>query len=278
MIVTISVIWRDKGYQWCAADTRLVAGSEEQPTTEIAAKIYTIPVAVAAMPDGLADSPHYSTQYGFTYAGAVLPATMTAMTASTLLQKLVRPGVPIDPPTFEDVSKFVSRLAERFMKERRQFSGGKSSDEGVFSAALLGWCLLEEKYKLAHIDGRLDTSFRVELTYPEPPQLDGDPWLILGSAKKTFTDRLSAYQEEGGHITTNTPRRVIEKMVADGPDSTVGGATSIGMAHQHGFDLFFNLEPIVPGQPKARRLFNGLDLDTDVGQIGQYFVGVNGMA
>jgi hypothetical protein len=199
---------------------------------------------------------------------------MTAVTASTLLQKLARPGGRGDPPTFEQIAEFVRRLAERFMKDRRRFG-----DDGIFSAAFFGWCPHAMKYKVAHIDGRNDGgSFRVESSYPPPPQADGDPWLVLGSAASTFASTLAAYQQTEKHIRKRIPRRVIDKMVAEGPDRTVGGATSIGMAHQHGFELMYAVEPIMPGQPSARRIFNGLDLDTEVGQIGQYFVCATGLA
>jgi hypothetical protein len=76
--MTIAAIWLEDGLQWCAADTRLVAGSNDQPTSEIAAKIYAIPVGVRALDPGhIPRQPHYSTQYGFVYAGATGPATMT---------------------------------------------------------------------------------------------------------------------------------------------------------------------------------------------------------
>ncbi len=39
--MTIAVIWQEDGLQWCAADTRLVAGNDDQATTEVAAKIVT---------------------------------------------------------------------------------------------------------------------------------------------------------------------------------------------------------------------------------------------
>ncbi|WP_127902513.1 hypothetical protein [Solirhodobacter olei] len=279
--MTIAVIWQENGRQWCAADTRLVAGSEDKPTTEIATKIYAIPVVASAMDqEDHLRIPHYWTQYGFAYAGSALPATMTAVTASTLLQKLARPGDLSNPPTFEQIAGFVHRLAERFMKERRQFSEGKgkNSDDGIFSAAFFGWCPHEMKYKVAHIDGRMEAAFRVELTYPDAPPKDGDPWLVLGTAKEAFDEALKAYRRTEPHITSGLPRRAIDKMVAEGPDPTVGGATSIGAAGQNGFDLFWVAEPITPGQPQARRLFNGLDLDTEVGQIGQYLVASTGIA
>ena len=91
--MTIAVIWQEDGFQWCAADTRLVADPDDRPMTEIAAKIYAIPVVVGVLEDELKPrQPHYWTQFGFVYAGAALPASMTAVTASTLLQKLARPG------------------------------------------------------------------------------------------------------------------------------------------------------------------------------------------
>ncbi|HWE72952.1 MAG TPA: hypothetical protein VG328_07320 [Stellaceae bacterium] len=273
--MTIAVIWREDGLQWCAADTRLVAGHDDEPTTEIAAKIYAIPVVVRALDTELKPrQPHYWTQYGFVYAGAMLPATMTALTASTLLQQLARPGDRADPPTFEQIAEFVCRLAKRFMADRLQFGS-----DGIFSAAFFGWCPHAMKYKIAHIDGRNDAgSFRVEMFYPPPPQTDGDPWLVLGSGAPTFASTLAEYQKTEKHITKRIPRRVIDKMVAEGADRTVGGATSIGAAHQYGFELFYAAEPITPGQPAARRVFNGLDLDTEIGQIGQYIVAASGLA
>src|SRR5262245_17987082 len=63
--------------------------------------------------------------------------------------------------------------------------------------------------------------------------------------------------------------RVIDKMVDEGHNRTVGGATSIGAAHQHGFELFYAVVPVTTGEPAVCRSFNGLNLDTDIGQVGQ---------
>jgi hypothetical protein len=213
--------------------------------------------------------PHYRTQYGFVYAGAALPASMTAITASTFLQKLARSGARADPPTFEQIAELVHRLAKRFMADRRQFGS-----EGIFSAALFGWCPHAEKYKIAHIDGRNDAgSFRVELSYPPPPQTDGDPWLVLGSGAQMFTSALAAYRSTESQLKPLArvwvPRRVVDKMVAEGQEPTVGGATSIGVARQSTFDLCCALEH------GSRQVFNGLDLETEVGDIGQYLVAIH---
>lgn len=273
--MTIAVIWREDGYQWCVADTRIVAGNEDKLITEITSKIFVIPVVASAMlPDQIVRAPHFRTKLGFVYAGAASPAAMTAITAATLLQSLARPGEHSNPPTFEEIASLVHRLAKHFMAERRQFGA-----DGIFSAALFGWCHYTEAFKVAHIEGREDAgSFRVELHFPAPPPEDGYPWLVLGGARPVFETALAEYKEAELHITKRIPRRVVEKMVADGVDPTVGGATSIGLAHQHGFDLFYGLEPVIPGQPLARRVFNGLDMDRDVGHVGEYIVAINGMA
>jgi len=272
--MTIAVIWQEDGFLWCAADTRLVEGKKDEPTTDVATKIYTIPLVTAALNETIHRQPHYWTQFGFVYAGAALPASMTAITASTLLQSLARPGDKADPPKFEEIAEFVRRLSDRFMRDRRQFGG-----DGLFSAAFFGWCTHEMKYKVAHIDGRIDGgAFRVELHFPEPPAVDKQPWLVLGSASSAFTSAFESYKDTEPYIRMRVPRRVIEKMVAESTDQTVGGATSIGAANQFGFELYYALEPIVPGQPAARRVFNGLDLDTEVGHVGQYLVAAKGLA
>src|SRR6185437_6212466 len=108
------------------------------------------------------------------------------------------------------------------MSDRRQFGG---EGEGIFCAAFFGWCPHEMRYKVARIDGRTDAgNFRVELAYPPPPRTDGDPWCVLGSGVRMFTTMLEEHQltEEG--IIKRVPRRIIDKMVAEGPDPTVGGA------------------------------------------------------
>lgn len=276
--MTIAVLWEENDFLWCASDTRLVHGIKNKIVTETAAKIYAIPLSISAMnPDEaptIVRQPHYWTQYGFVYAGSALPASQTAITASTLLQNLLRPGERSNPPFFEDIAQLIKRLAESFMREKRQFGG-----DGLFQAAFFGWCPFCNCHKVAFIDGRDDAgSLRVELSYPPPPESDGDPWLVLGSGASSFRKALSEYRDTEPNIKTRIPRRVIDKLVKDGNDETVGGATSLGAAYRDGFQIFYTVEPIVHGQPAARRLFNGLDLDIDIGSIGQYIIGANGIA
>ena len=273
--MTIAVVWEEDGFLWCAADTRLVAGAQDKPTTEIGSKIYSISMAVAAFgPDGFVRAPHIRSQFGFVYAGAALPASTTAVTATTLLQKLARPGNQVSPPRFEDVAGLVHRLARRFMLERR----GLGSDAG-FSAAFFGWCPHDQRFKVAHIDHREERgNLYVDLLFPPAPAEDGEPWLVLGTGTGTFYRGLDAWREADEVITKRVPRRVIERMVAGGVDPTVGGATSIAFASQHAFELCYSLEPVQGQSPLARGVFNGLDMETEIGAVGEYLVAITGMA
>jgi hypothetical protein len=162
--MTIAVIWQEDGVQWCAADTRLVAG--DTPSTELAAKIYAIPVAASAVDeDGELRMPHGFAQYGFVYAGSVLTASTTAITSSTLLQRLSREGQRTDLPKFEHIAEFVYRLSDHFMQERVYFMRNRihRGADAMFSAALFGWCPQTNSYKVAYINGREDLT--VELSY-----------------------------------------------------------------------------------------------------------------
>jgi hypothetical protein len=129
---------------------------------------------------------------------------MTAIMASTFLQRLVGPGA--NAPTFEQIAELVCRLARRFMTDRRRFMADRrlygSDDDGMFWAALFGWCPHEMKYKIAHIDPKNNAgSFRVELDYPSSPETDGEPWLILGTGRPAFLSTLAAY-----HKASSAPR------------------------------------------------------------------------
>lgn len=150
--------------------------------------------------------------------------------------------------------------------------------DGLFSSGFFGWCPFDNDFKVAHIEGRDDGGFRVEMSFPAAPT-DHQPWLILGSGANSFKSAFETYRPEDYHgVTDGIPRRIVDKMVADGPDRTVGGATSIGFAYENGFTLCYAVEPITPGQPEARRVFNGLDLDIDIGEVGGYIVAARGIA
>ncbi|RWG11360.1 MAG: hypothetical protein EOQ55_28620 [Mesorhizobium sp.] len=248
-------------------------GVEDRPTTEIPCEIYALPVAISAQdPGGDIRASHYWTRYGFVYAGSALPASMTAVTASTFLQNLVRQGDRDNPPPFEALAGLVFRLAQRFMQESRRYGM-----DGKFSAAFFGWSPYESDYKVAHIDGRDDGGFRVELSMPDQPIGNGEPWLVLGNGAGTFRSTLATYKASKDGAESRVPLRIVEKMVAGDTDPTVGGSASVAAAHEHGFEMFYSVRSGAAGQQASHRLFNGLDLDDEVGTVDQYFVAARGI-
>ena len=274
--MTIVALWKEEGSLWLAADTR-VSNDRGIVSTDSAAKLYSLPV-VAMRPDnaGFLRLPHWWTSYGFAFAGAVLPATMTAITATTLLQQLT--GLPNSqlPPRFEEVAAFVRSLAARFMDEH--YSAHKRQGS-LFSAALAGWCPYDNCFKVGHIWHHTTPDLQVTLSYPDAPA-DGQSWVVLGSddAKHSFDFQCQAL-EDGGASQGRVPLKAIEQMVAKG--GVVGGAVSLMVCPASslpGASLFWRAVPAVEGQPQARRLFNGIDLDQDLPRVGNYMVGGVGMA
>lgn len=267
--MTVAVIWQEEDLLWCAADSRLVVEPSDQTVTEMATKIYSIPVVVHAQDqEGYLRDPHYWTQYGFVYAGSAAAASMTAVTAATLLQQLARQGGRISQPRFEEVAKLVKRLAHRFIRERRDLGG-----DGSFWCALFGWCHHEGNWQVAYISPQEEIgNFRVELQYPKAPKEDGAPWLVLGTGRQHFIETHNALLAKVKGTARHVPRLAIEQMIRDGLDRTVGGTVSTGAAHRNGFVLFHSEEedPLNPTQ--VRRIFNGLDLDRDVGDVIPYRV------
>lgn len=247
-------------------------GEANKVITEVGSKICGVTMTVSDMPTpDFVRPPHYWTRYGFVFAGATAPATTTAITAASLLQSLARPGGQGNPPRFEEIAEFVSRLARKFMAERRPFDA-----DGLFSAGFFGWCPFEKIFKIAYIDGRDDGVFRVDLSYPEQPASKAEPWLVLGSAKASFW---KAYRDQNVALgqTRWRPRRVIEHMVAQGNDPTVGGSTSVAAAVPNGLEFYATVEPNAPGGSDDRRVFNGLDLEHDVGALAQYVPAVGSL-
>lgn len=274
--MTIAALWKEDNLLWCAADTRLVAGKSDDPTTESASKIFTVPLSTSAFDaEGSPRQPHYWTQYGFVYSGSALSAIMTVGNCTTLFQRLVSPGFELEnPPHFHDVAACVKRISEHFMRERRSFGS-----DGLFDAVFFGWCPYAEDFKVALIEGRDDSgSFRVDLSYPEEPAVSGEPWVVIGSGKSSFEKALSTLKVGAAGFVKRVPKAAIEDMIAKSTDKTVGGAISLGAAHKRGFEVFSTIVPIVPGEPEAYQLFNGMDLARNVGSVGRYSANLTGLA
>lgn len=276
--MTIVAVWKELDHLWCVADTRITSEPNDRIRSEVTAKIHAIPILASAYdPEVSAEEAifnarehHYRMAYGFAFAGSASPASQAAATASTLLQRLMRPGPRSNGPTFESVAELIYRLSNRFMIEARRFSPGEE-DAGLFTVALFGWCHHAERFKVAKIEGRSDYGpFRLELSYPTEPAVQKDPWLVLGSGAAAFNAEFQKIRSAARPMKF-VPRAAVEAMVRSGADRTVGGAISLGVAHHRGFELIETTEAQLDGA--QFRTFNGLDLDNEVGPVGEYHVG-----
>jgi len=274
--MTIVAVWEEDGHGWMAADTRF-ANDSGTITSDSGAKLYSLPIRCHRPGgDGSLRVAHWWSSYGFAFAGAVLPASMTAVTASTLLQQLVGPANTQLPPRFEEIAEFVRSIASKFAREHYD---AHQREGALFSAGMLGWCPYDEKFKVAHIspfDGGGGT-FDMKVTFPAAPQ-SGEAWLLLGSEGAKLSFDLE-YQQVA-HSRARRPILAIENMIAKN-GSLVGGALSLAVCQPSspaGVTLLYRLLPQVPGAPAARRVFNGIDLDKELSQVGNYQVGVIGLA
>ncbi|WP_439579665.1 hypothetical protein [Elioraea sp.] len=272
--MTIVAIWQEGAFLWTAADTRIVTGSGNVKT-DSGSKIFSIPI-ICFQPDseGFFRIPSYNTTYGFAFAGSVLPASMTAITAATLLSALIPTSESRAPPCFEHIAVLFERLAGRFMQEHYR---AHSIPDALFSAALFGWCGYERIFKVAHISGHNGRyNAEVALTYTSPRH-DTEPWLVLGSGKIDFDYELRELQSSKEPSAGRLPLRAIERMIGKGK-LDIGGAISVGITTCSGFRPFLRVAPRKSGKSEAGRFYNGIDVDNELGLIGHYCVGNAGIA
>lgn len=277
--MTIVAIWYEKNDNllWAAADTRVSAPGQTGSggvviRTDSGSKLLGLPVKCHRISDdpGVVRGPHFSTTYGFAFAGDVVPALMTYATAATLLQTLITTG-SASPPKLIEVATLLQKLVERFSCESLGSSNGQY---GSFEAALFGWCAHERSYRVFRIGpclGRSKTLLAVD-----EPQSTGAV-TILGE-RALFVDELSKLTREGDRFgrTGRLPKLALESIVRRSA-GTVGGNLSLGTLSQFGFNIYSFVEPVEPGKPEARFSFNGIDIWQELGAIGHYFIGINGM-
>ena len=219
-------------------------------------------------------SPHFATSLGYSFAGDVLPATMTFATASTFLQNLVTTG-SANPPMLKDVAELVRRLSERFSKESLAGSNGKY---GLFESAVFGWCPHRDRFAIYHLSPKLtSSSFLVEITEILPA--DEFSVTILGSGKKRLLEKIENIRTHGDKFlrTARIPKSAAEAIIEE-DQGDVGGSLSIGIANRWRYDLYSWVHPVEPGRPQAVMSFNGIDLQNEINHVGHYLIGLNGIA
>lgn len=278
--MTIIAIWYEPSDDalWSIADTRIStpgATGNHIIRSDSGAKLFMLPIAcrVVCSEADFRPLPYFVTTFGFAFAGDVLPASMTFGTASTMLQSLVS-VTKSSPPTLYDIAKLVSRVGERFSRE---CLGSSNGTYGKFEAAVFGYCAHLRKYAVYHLTPTLDQStFSISVTESLPE--DNLGITILGNGKEELNTEIDYIQREGDPYQRSgrIPKLAVEAMVkkSNGP---IGGSLAIGIASRFNYDLYWWAQPLEYGKPQAIRSFNGIDLDEEIGVVGDYLIGMNGM-
>jgi len=274
--MTIVAVWyepQDK-LLWAVADTRISQRGQSGGvivSTESGAKLLPLPVVcrVLGQDDGFLVAPYYTSNVGFVFAGSALAAGQTYLTAVTLLQNLATLGVK-NPPVLKDIAELVRRLAERFCRE---VLSGAAGGHGTFEACIFAWCQHNKRYEIHTLKPDNDAGhFAIKMTSCVPR--DEDDVVLLGSGAKEFRTRLAEIRKTGDATgrKLRAPKLAVEAMIREESVDDVGGSLSIGFCSEHNFNLCSWVSPKVMGQPAARRTLNGIDLDTEVGLVGDLIV------
>ena len=264
--MTVVAVWFEPhdNAVWAVSDTRVTG--VEGAITDGAAKILPLTMTcLAPGPTGFFDQLTLSTTFGFAYSGSTLVGVMTYTVANTLIQSLsARPGER--PPNLMDVAGLVARVAERYVRE-------VGSD---IEAVIFGWCPLERRYRAALIQHDPNAVPR-RMTAIEQPLLDNEFCILLGTAKERVRRAIErTYEELNGLALKRAPRLALQRLIEAGDFPEIGGSLQIGMASQLGFQLMSHVAPLVRGQPQAARYFLGINIDDEIGLVGQHFVGMTG--
>jgi hypothetical protein len=199
---------------------------------------------------------------------------MTVASASTFLQNLTTTG-PSDPPRLSEIARMIGRLAARFSKEKLSSSNGLY---GQFDSAVFGWCPVLNRFAVYELKPHSDqTQFGIECLEHLP---DNDQQAIsFGSGAKRVSELIADIRQNGDVFqrTGRFPKLAIEALIREDSVGDVGGSLSIGLANRFEFRLYAHVTPIVPGYPAAQMCFNGIDVFDEVGRVGHYLIGINGM-
>lgn len=263
--MTVVACWRDEeGFTWLAADTRISnvgQGGGLIVKTDSGAKLSAIEVSCIADRSVETNGRSYGTHLGFGFAGSVLPAVMTALTASSLLSNLAPMRMGLGPPEFLELAEPIRVIAERFSREHYS---ALPSERSLFKAFITGFCAHKMRPRAALIEPKLPVAGQIQVVISEI-DLDKGAFAI-GSGAEEFTSRLAKKEQaspKGG--LGRHPMFVVQEMAEQG-HGDVGGNLSMGTVGFHGFRPVAKLQPT--GGPTFH--FNGIDVFEDLPLVGGY--------
>jgi len=272
--MTLVAIWYEKfdGALWAIADTRVGARHEGQSgrevLTEHAAKLFPLHlVCLQPGASGFFDDVSFARSFGFAFAGDSLPATMTYAVTSACLNGLTAlRGAAL--PSLDDVAACIHRIAKKFL-----------SRHGInFEIAVFGWCPIHDSPKVFRVTART-LSGTPDVKVDQFDLMARGEVLLLGAHKEEVHEHIERFASSNGTSVLRIPKQVLRELVKSHRFDEIGGHIQEGLAgHDKNFRLMYSFQPYEEGQARAGRFIMGLDIDEDIGLIGNHKIGAIGMA
>lgn len=261
--MTTVCIWYEAhdGALWAVADTRISRGHADV-LTDSGAKI--LPLTFRCCEPGASGDLDRITQlgsFGFTYAGSTLGALMTYTVVATCLPHLA--GATNTPAIgLSEIAEMVRRIAERYTREI----------EGIFELAIFGWCPARQGYRVLVIEpDRSVVPLGMRIREDDPMRSAG--FTLLGSEQPAMRAAIEQVQAElRGQSLQRAPILALRRLLRLRQEGPIGGALQMGRAHPSGQFLILGNAGL--GDVPLARSYLGLNVETEIGQVGHYMVNI----
>jgi hypothetical protein len=265
--MTSVAIWPEGANVWAVADTRISASSGGIHT-DSGAKI--LPIAISCFFPGVSgffDKQAYRSTLGFAYAGSTLSALMTYSATSACLHSLCTPDTSARL-NLRDAAYLVERLAQHYLIEIGS----------LFEVAFFGFCPTEQRLMVFSIRPTIEHG-RYVMRVSESDITAPGCVTLLGDKKDEVSARIAAMRGVIGSDgrSGRDPKRALEEIVAERAFQSIGGSMQIGIATIAGFSLYHAVQAVERGKPEAFRSYLGMDLDRDIGNVGDWLINLPGM-
>jgi hypothetical protein len=277
--MTLVAVWRAENRLMSIADTRIIR-DVGNVLTEHGPKL--LPIRVRGRQPGASgffDRDAFQFDVGFAYSGATLSALSAHALANVLLGNLAGPtGAPA--PSMAEIAKLVGAISGEYIREIGQLNGVRA----LFGAIVFGFCHATQQLRGFEIKPRLSAAhFTCDVV--EQPFQQNNSLVVIGSCpdllqRRIHADREAAIARGDVHsiLEMDRPTRVLQALINENADPSVGGMIQQGWATAAGFEIIAKMSPITPRPPSPRNagvFVLGFDI-IDIQQIGQNIVSLPG--
>jgi len=276
--MTLVMIWQESspaGYIWVASDSRLSGGNTVGSVrlTDRATKILEIPVILRRQTAlSVLGTPVKITNLGFVFTGSSLVALQAYAAVLPLWSRLQSSG----PEVLPSVRDFANHLAYFMQAFAGEIAFSQQGNIPKCQCALIGW-----SEPLTKLDGYLieiePTITPISTTVSQLEIFNSGSVQILGSGSNKARQELATILGADGEAQLRRePLKLIRQFINTSQHDEVGGGVQIGCANPDGFQLFFDVQPVVYGTPFPDMRYHGFKFG-EISRIGNVFVNLPGL-